>query len=194
MANDNIKNIEKYYQRTEYFDFNLLPKKSLDEIVILNERDNTLLYSMILIFGSIFLLFCFTMLDVVLIKRRADSLQERSWAIQNNIKMQDNIKLVNGEIVRKSRLLAIPLDKDIQLSTFLAVTNDITNNIAEPTDFRRSTNGRFEVSVNLGESNNNLENIMNNAKQNEAIEEPRVETVSQIDGTWKASISFLLTN
>jgi hypothetical protein len=51
---------ESNYKRKKYFAFNLLPEKSQEEIQILEERDNTLLYSFILVFSAVFIYFVLT--------------------------------------------------------------------------------------------------------------------------------------
>ncbi|GAB4284879.1 MAG: hypothetical protein Kow0081_2340 [Candidatus Dojkabacteria bacterium] len=191
-----MEDIEKFYQRKEYFEFNLLPKVSKEEIEILNERDNTLLYSFILIFSAVVVYFVLTLLSSFVLSPRINTLERRVLNLDQRIDKYDEIRRVNGEIVRKSKLLEKTLEKDIELKNFFNISEQITSGVSNPTGYKRNADGRFEIRFRVN-SYNAIDSVFNTAKSLETIDEVRLESIlrpSDSPNAWEATLSFRVLN
>jgi hypothetical protein len=110
----------EYNFSSKLFKFNLIPPKSKEEIVQLVERDNTILYSFILIFSSAVIFFVLTLLEALLVKPAVTNTTATIDGLKAQVNQFSEIKTTNGELFIKSRALEPLLEKDIELSNLIA--------------------------------------------------------------------------
>src|SRR5471030_2851907 len=85
--------------------FNLIPPKTKEENIIIEERDNSFLYSFILIFCAIVVFFFLTIAEILVLQPRIAEDKQNADDIANQIAAFNSLKLVHGELFVKSQAL-----------------------------------------------------------------------------------------
>ncbi len=140
--------------KAKIFKFNLIPPKSKEEINQLVERDNTLLYSFLLIFFGAFVFFVLNLLDIILVQPSLQSTLTSIANINSQISSFDTIKAKNGELFIKSKALDPLLEKDIKLTDLIAIADNIDTTFAgdaNVTSYKREITGEFFLNLNISD-------------------------------------------
>ncbi|MEP7103468.1 MAG: hypothetical protein ABI721_02035 [Candidatus Dojkabacteria bacterium] len=140
--------------KTKIFKFNLIPPKTKEEIKQLEERDNTILYSVLLIFFGAFVYFALTMLDVVLVQPSLANTKTVIGTLNSQISTYNEIKQKNGELFIKSRALDPLLAKDIKLTDLIDIADKIEstyNGNVNVVTYKREITGEFVLTLTISD-------------------------------------------
>lgn len=131
------------------FKFNLLPAKSTEEVAMELDRDNSLLYALVLlVFASFVYLVTIMLQGFVINPRRAEAQQELTnrEVVRNSYY---GIRATYGELYIKSRTLKPLLEKNIDTKEIFRVADDIQgalpNLVIE--SYSRERSGTFVFTV-----------------------------------------------
>lgn len=158
----------------QYFKFNLIPPLSKEELTTLETRDNTLLYSFILIFIGILIYFSAILVETFIVQPRIRSIETDLATANQSINSYSRIKAINGELYLKTKSLEPILLNDIKISDLLKSVNDLitSKNNLNVISYQRENLGTFVISVlgtnysdavellNLMQSDPNFSNIL----------------------------------
>jgi hypothetical protein len=177
------------------FKFNLIPPKSEEEIKVLEERDNSIFYSFLLIFFITLIYFLMVWVDVYIVVPRINKL-EKTIAKQNEqIKTYDVVRELKGELFVKTQILEPLLELDIETIKLLQnsdlIVNDVNN--AKIITYVREPDGTFVITV-LVDSYKDVIAILDNAKNIEEIENVFLRQARKFDRSEniKVTLSFVI--
>jgi hypothetical protein len=166
-------NLNKNTYGKRYFRFDLLPRKSEDEIQELEVRDNTLLYSFLLIFFSAVVFFILTLVKVALVDPALAVSNNNVVNAEKQIRNFSQIQKVNGELYVKSTSLEPLLGQDVKTTKFLDFAEKFKTAFAGRVDIQtylRESDGLF--SMNLGTiSTNEVQLIVQYLEDQEGVED-----------------------
>lgn len=131
-----------------YFQFNLIPPKTEQEITQLVERDNTLFYSFLLIFFGMVFFFFLTLIKVILVDPSLNQVESNINIANQEIAKYDGIRSANGELYIKAQSLDPILDKDVDVIKVLDLEARIRAkfpNLITVTDYGRNGDGSFSM-------------------------------------------------
>jgi hypothetical protein len=114
-------------RRAQIFKFNLLPAKSEAEIVIEAERDDSLIYAVLLVFFSLFAFVALSLANSFLILPRVGSMEEQLKNIQTEINTYQGVRAANGELFVKTETLAHILKRDLAAEEIFRVAREISS-------------------------------------------------------------------
>mgnify|MGYP001273054507 FL=1 len=142
---------ENNYNKTSSFGFNLVPPKTKEELVVLEERDNSILYSFLLVFFSMFIYFVLNMIQTFVINQRIEQGNVQIIEQEASFSAYDEIKRVRGELITKGELLEPVLKKDIKLTEVLDLANQISidNPTVNVTTYSREATGEFVLTFSM---------------------------------------------
>lgn len=133
------------------------------------ERDNTVLYSILLIMVSVIIFFILNILQMLFIDPRISKLENSIEKQNQNIQTFNSIKQSNGELFVKSEVLTPVLLKDIGINKFLDVANSLTQDSnAIPINYARESSGLFVISF-FSDSYTQAGELITRAKSHEAL-------------------------
>ncbi len=144
----------EYSPKTRLFKFNLIPPKSKEEIEQLEERDNTVLYSFLLIFFGAFVFFVLNLLNIVLVQPSLQTTKNNIANINAQISSYNTVKTKNGELYIKSKALDPLLEKDIKLTDLIAIADNIDTTFGENVNvvsYKREITGEFFLTLNIAD-------------------------------------------
>jgi len=177
--------------------FNLIPTKTKDELVSLEERDNSVLYAAILIFFAVLIFAVFTVGKTLLVDTRKTFLESSLAKLDTQIDSYTSIKKLNGELYIKSNALSPIVEQDIKLTELIDVANKLVENSVNVliTSYSRELDGKFAVSIEM-ENYSDINTILANAEKIDILEEFFIETMNKPSEDAKVSctVSFILTN
>jgi hypothetical protein len=182
----------------KFSSFNLLPPKSKEEIEVIEERDNTILYGFLLIFFSVLVFVILSILQAGIIVPKINS-KEASVNNLESLKLQFNsVKSINGELFLKSKSLEPILDKDIKITEVLNISAEIIKDLPSTRiiSYIRESSGGFTISIET-QNYQNIEKILTKAKSISRINKVFLRNMSQdhFDISYiKASLSFSINN
>lgn len=176
MANNDL-NKNTYGRR--YFKFDLLPRKSEDEIQDLEVRDNTLLYSFLLIFFSAVIFFILTLVKVALIDPALAVSKNNVANADKQIQNFAPVQKVNGELYVKSTSLEPLLGQDVKTTKFLDFAEKFKTAFVGRVDIRtylRESDGLF--SMDLGTiSTDEVQLIVEYLEEQEGVEDIFIKNI-----------------
>lgn len=186
-----VKVIKSKYRRPTYFAFNLLPKQSEEEIKVYEERDDTTLYALVLVFSGVFIFLILFLIKKVAVDVRATSIENRIEETQEVINTYNDVIATHGEIFQKSNLLEEPLTKDIALSRLLEISTLLTQDEGRIIAYGKKITGGFSLTFEVAEYQNAI-NILGRASGITELREPYITTLSEdvVTGTIKAIMTF----
>jgi hypothetical protein len=130
------------------FKFNLLPPKSKTEVVLEVERDDSVLYSMLLVFVAGLAFFGVTMINTLFVVPRVKEFEKSVVNRQQQIALFNDIRTKNGELYVKTRTLSPVLDKRIDSSEIFRVADQIDlNTVVQVESYGREKSGLFIFQV-----------------------------------------------
>jgi len=144
---------ENAYDQTRIFKFNLVPPKTKEEIVVLEERDNSILYSFLLVFFSMFIFFILNLLQTFVLEQRIAETTAKIAEQESSFSAYDEIKRIKGELITKGELLEPVLKKDIKLTELLDLGKQVTqdNPNVVITTYSRETSGDFVLTFSMSD-------------------------------------------
>lgn len=173
--------------------FNLIPPRPEEEIEIIRERDNTIVYSLILIFVATFVYLILRIIDFTIIDNQIDALNQDITTLDALIRSKDESTVVLGELITKANLLAPTLQSDTSPKEFVDIAQEIAggNRIQA---YTRQNASSFSI-VLIIENYNQVETILTAARENEKIQNIFVESIAEriLDSgeiEWSLNISF----
>ena len=180
------------------FKFNLVPPKSKEEVQVLEDRDNSILYSSILIFAAMFIFFVLTMVQTVLVDPRLAASQLAITNKDKEITAYDTIKKVNGELFIKSKSLEPILEKDIKITQLLDISQQIKANVvsSEIISYSREPSGQFVITFSVG-SMDQASLLIKNAKSITSLKDVFLRNVAKDSvnaNKARATIAFNIKN
>ncbi|MEO6728539.1 MAG: hypothetical protein ABIM99_01320 [Candidatus Dojkabacteria bacterium] len=143
-----------YRGNSKLFKFNLIPPKTKEEIAQLEERDNTVLYSFLLIFFGAFVFFALSLLEIILVQPSLQTSKTNIATLNSQISSYDEIKAQNGELFVKSKALDPLLEKDIKLTDLIAIAENIDSTFGSDVNvvsYKREITGEFFLNLNIND-------------------------------------------
>lgn len=185
----------EYAKNSKIFKFNLIPPKSKEEIKELVERDNTVLYSFLLIFFAAFVFFVLNLLDIILVQPSLQTTKTNIAGLNNQISSYSAIKATNGELFIKSQALDPLLEKDIKLTDLIAIADNIDSTFAgsvNVVNYKREVNGEFFLTLNISDFTKVAEifNLLSNTQNVKGIFIRRVGVDAADSAIMSLAISF----
>lgn len=176
------------------FKFNLIPPRTVKEVMVIEKRDNSMIYSFGLVFFGLFIFFCLTMIQFILIEPRISLLETRSKERDDTIASFTDEKLINGELFVKARSLSVILEKDIEIIKLLEKSSAIAGSIpsSKILTYEREPTGEFVVTILINDFSDTKALILK-ARELEGIENPSIKRISiDSDNKIKATIAFII--
>lgn len=161
------------------FQFNLLTPPTEQEIKMLEERDNTILYSVTLVsFGALVFL-VLNLFQLALIKPNLDRANDALATLQKQAKTYDRVKSKNGELYYKSLALEPLLDKDISILSLLDIADGISQVSPDIRilDYKREPSGTFTISIRTS-SIDLIQSIVQKLGSNNSVDAIYLKSVS----------------
>lgn len=172
------------------FKFNLLPKKTKEELEVYEERDVSIIYSFLLVFGAVFVFLVLNIVQLIFIQTNLNSLQNDINNADSQIADFFSIRRVNGELVSKSRLLQDPLSEDIKINTFLNYADDLIGQYGIISNYDREPSGTFVLTATFN-TIVSVQNALIAANESEDVENVFLRTVVTNDqGIYIGRIAF----
>jgi len=185
------------YQQTSAFSFNLVPPKTKEELSVIEERDNSILYSFLLVFFSMFIFFVLNMIQTFVINQRIEQGNSQILQQESSFSAYDEIKRVKGELITKSELLELVLKKDIKLTEVLDLAAQIAidNPTVKVTTYSRESTGEFVLTFSMPDIQT-VSNLVDYLSQNKQLQNVFARNIQYIrnDTEVSATISFSLLN
>ena len=131
------------------FKFNLLPKKSKEEIELIEERDNSLFYAVAIVLFATFIWLATTLFNTLIVQPRLNENQLALNSVQNQEQSYSIIKAKQGELVYKAARLKPLLERKIDTDSIFDVSAQLTEGIesAAIAGYGRERSGKFVFRV-----------------------------------------------
>jgi hypothetical protein len=172
------------------FKFNLLPKKTKEELEIYEERDVSIIYSFLLVFGAVFVFLVLNIVQLIFIQTNLNRLDSDIANADSQIADFFSIKRVNGELISKSRLLQEPLSEDIKINTFLSYADGLIGQYGSISNYDREPSGTFVLTATFS-SVVSIQNALIAANESEDVENVFLRTIVTNDqGNYIGRIAF----
>lgn len=138
---------ESNYNKS-YFKFNLIPPLSKEELKVLENRDNTLLYSFVLIFSGVLIFFAANLIESFIVQPQLNAANSDLNAANTEISSFNRIKAINGELFLKTKSLEPILLSDIRISDLLRAVDDLLpDNKYDILSYERENLNTFVINV-----------------------------------------------
>src|SRR5690606_28329185 len=182
-----------------YFKSDLLPPKSKEEVELLVEIDNTLIYSFLLIFFGMFVYFILTMIQVILVDPAIATVEANLKTVDDQINSFNGIRETFGELYIKARSLEPILDRDVKVTKVLELEEKIRiefPNLIDVVDYARRSDGAFTISF-LINSASRVDDIMAYLEEQPDVSDIFLDKITWAEGqagTALVDISFKIEN
>ncbi len=154
-----------FYDPTKLFKFNLIPPKSKEELNVLETRDNSILYSFLLVFFGMLVFFVLSLIQTFTTTPQVNKVDATLASQKAEIQAYDQVHEISGELFVKSQSLEPILQKDIKISEVLAASKEVLNKFPNSfvTTYSREATGEFVLDfvVNTPDESINLVKEMN---------------------------------
>lgn len=107
------------------FQFDLLPPKSQQQIAIERERDDSLVYSIVLVFFAILIYFVVTIVQASVVVPRLEAVEQAKLEREQEIASFTDVRSRNGELFIKTSTLDSVLEKDLAAQEIFRVADAI---------------------------------------------------------------------
>lgn len=188
---------ENLYDQSRIFQFNLVPPKTKEELGMLEERDNSILYSFLLVFFSMFIFFVLNLIQTFVLDQRIAETNNQILQQESSFTAYDEIKRIKGELITKGELLEPVLKKDIKLTELLDLGQEVKqdNPNVEVTTYSRESTGEFVLTFTLPDLDS-ASALVDYLKAKESLTNVFARTVqySSDNTSVSATISFSLLN
>lgn len=188
---------ENVYDQSRIFKFNLVPPKTKEELGFLEERDNSILYSFLLVFFSMFIYFVLNLIQTFVLDQRIAETNTQIMQQESSFTAYDEIKRIKGELITKGELLEPVLKKDIKLTELLDLGEEVKldNPSVEVTTYSRESTGEFVLTFTLPDLST-ASALVEYLRQKETLVNVFARTIqySADNTSVSATISFSLLN
>lgn len=186
-----------FYDQSRLFKFNLIPPKTKDEINVLVDRDNTILYAFLLIFFGMLAYAILTLFQAIIVNPKVITTTSNIDTQSTQIGSFNPIKRLNGELFIKSKALEPILLKDIKISQLLSLTSVIIQQVPSSSvvAYARENTGEFVLTFNIN-SFEQSQSLLQSIKAQTQVNNVFLRSIlkDQNLGTYQAIISFNLIN
>jgi len=138
----------------EFFQFNLLPKKTEKEVKVIKDRDESVVYSLILIFAAIFIYLLLNLIQMIFIDSKINQIKENITQVSSDINLFQEVRKFNGETFIKSILLKSPVNKDVKAAQLIEISDSSIETKGLIIGYKRLETGEFGVIVEVSDLNN----------------------------------------
>lgn len=176
------------------FKFNLLPPKSEQEVVLELERDDSLLYSMVLVFVAGLTFFGLTMVNLVLINPRVNQFEQAIASRDSQISTFASVRSRNGELYVKTRTLEPVLERRINTTEIFRVADAIAASSAGVAieAYGRERSGEFIFDISTA-SFAEMSSLVDSIKSISGVSQVFVRTTtSTLEGRYLSSVSLFI--
>lgn len=175
-------NSESNYNK-QYFKFNLIPPLSKEEITVLEKRDNTLLYSFVLIFVGVLIYFGANLFGSFVVQPRLNSVNTDLANTNVEISSFSRIKSINGELFLKTKSLEPILLNDIRISDLLREVDELLpdDNTYNIISYQRENLGTFVINVVSGDFEDAVK-LLNLMKDDPSFDNIKLRNIVRISG------------
>ncbi len=135
---------------TKDFKFNLITPVTVEEIKVIEERDNTTVNSFVLIFVGALVFFILSIINVAFLEPAVANSGRAVDSKKNNLIQFSAVRALNGEFVVKARALSPLLDLDIKPDKLVEIVNNLVNSLQNQAiidSFGRARDGSFNIQV-----------------------------------------------
>ncbi len=138
-------------KQRNFYSFNLLTPPTEEEKVIAFEKDNTVFYSVVLIFIAFIIFIMFSIIHLIVVLPKKNETISRISKLDEQIRTFDEIKAQNGELYIKSQILEPILREDIKIAELLDIASRLVENIntVEIKSYSRKSDGDFIVLLDM---------------------------------------------
>jgi hypothetical protein len=175
------------------FKFNLVTPITKEEIETIEERDNTVVNSVLLIFVAVFVFSALSLLTALFIEPAVANSALALRSKEVSLTKFDEVKKLNGEFVIKSRALSPLLDLDIKPDKLVAIVDNLVSALSAELDiasFGRDKTGDFKITAYV-KNLDSLDLIQEFFRENEeSVDNLFITQLSNISGLIFVSISF----
>lgn len=158
---------------SELFEFNLLPKQTKEELMRLQDRDDSTIYGLILVFSSVLIYFILTLIKFLAVDSVLVSVEAEITKTENDIASFNDVRALHGEIYQKATLLYEPFKNDIRLSRLLEIASIITQEKGNVVAYGKVPRGGYSIVVETDNVEDALE-IFSKSKEVPEVENPYI--------------------
>lgn len=137
------------------FQFNLLEKTVKEIQVVREDRDNTLLFSVILVFSFVLFYFLLSLLNLFIIEPEKAKSSRDITTSQRRISGFQSFINIKEELYLKSNAILPIIELDIRLNDLLLVAQNISTSYGNVvvTSYQREVDGRLGMTLRFSELN-----------------------------------------
>lgn len=177
------------------FIFNLLPKKTKEEVEREDVRSTGLLYATILLFFTVLVWVGINAIDVFLLGDNVNKWELISSQKDAVISSYQGDRVRNGELVVKTQILSEVVDKHVDPSLVFDIIDEQIKT-STPTvvvdKYGRASDGSFQVSG-VAESDEDVSKLIKDFSQRESIENVALLSIASSEGgKYQFTISLIL--
>lgn len=174
------------------FKFNLLAKTVKEIQVARDDRDNTLLFSVVLIFSFVVFYFFLSLLNLLIINNEIDKSTRDLSILENRIAGYKSFIDLKKELYLKSTAILPIIQLDIRLNDLLVVAESISNSYGNVvvTSYQREVDGNLGMTLKFSQFDiNRLTSVLENI---ELIDSFFIKSIRRdpITGEYTLSLSF----
>lgn len=152
------------------FRFNLLPRKTLAEIKLVDQRDNSLLYATGILFLSSIIWFT---TSIILQGPVRGTIAEIGQSIQGEVQKSDNLSTVQegfGELFLRSKMLSPLVQKRVDTERIFEIAAALTDGAtsAEVISYQRDLEGKYVFRI-AGGDYSAVNTVIKNARKLQAV-------------------------
>lgn len=184
------------FDLNKFRSFNLVPPKSKQELLVYEERDNTFLYSLVLIIFSFVFFISLTFINEFFLINRIRENDSKVETIEFEIETFSSIRRKFGELIIKSQLLQPIVTQDIKIIELLNIGDQLVKNLQGVTirSYSRNEAGDFIMTIEFS-SIESIKSIFANASNVENITDIFVNSFSRSQNfnNFVGSVTFRLS-
>ena len=181
--------------KVEFFEFNLLQDKSRKELQQEEKRDESIFYTVVLLFSGVIIFLLLHLLDLLLVESRIVEANNTIADFEQAIEAKDDVRAKNGELFVKSERLAPVLEEDIKLIDFLQIADNIVGGDIEIISYVRDQNGSFNIDFYVSNHSEALD-VLSQAQNQNNVEQPFIRSLTVDEDRiedLKVSLEFNIT-
>lgn len=177
-------------KRNRMFEFNLLPPKSQVQIQIERERDDSLIYSIVLVFFGLLVYFLLILADSQLVNPRVTEIVSVRQERQQQVNTYDDVRTLNGELFIKTKTLEAILEKDLAAQEIFRVADEISEADSDigVISYAREQSGVFVFDF-LTNSLENVVVLIESAKAVDGVSDVYLRSIQVIEDTGRVRVS-----
>ena len=169
--------------------FNLLLIKTENEVKEISERNNTLIYSVILTFFSLLIFFLLNIFQSIFIDTQIESIKSGITEIELNISKRSDVLLIFGELITKANLLEPKIKNKIQILDFITIAEAVSNG-NKIVSYKQDNSDTYSISL-LINNPESLRDVLKNSRTIDSIGDIFLKSISKDDeGDFSVVLQF----